>query len=84
MIKKGKHLNIYNIGTSERVKIITILKNLEEFTSKKVRIIKGPLQIGGTKHRCPNIAKINKLGFKQKVILKDGLKKIYFANYINK
>ncbi len=84
LIKKGKHLNIYNIGTSERVKIITILKNLEEFTSKKVRIIKGPLQIGGTKHRCPNIAKINKLGFKQKVILKDGLKKIYFANYINK
>jgi|TARA_B110000027_G_scaffold13739_1_gene13247 nucleoside-diphosphate-sugar epimerase len=83
LIKKGKHLNIYNIGTSERVKIIKILKILEKFTSKKIKIIEGPLKIGGTKHRCPNIDKITKLGFKQKINLENGLKKIYKKNYIN-
>ena len=30
---------------------------------------------GGTKNRCPDIKKIKKLGFKQKVFLEQGLKK---------
>ena len=84
LIKKGKHLNIYNIGTQERVKIISILRNLENIAAKKIKIIKSPLQAGGTKHRCPNISKIKKLGFRPKVSLKNGLNEIFLMNYKKK
>ncbi len=76
MLKKGKNLNIYNIGTTEIVtisKIISILKNIFQ---TNVKVQKNPIQLGGTKIRCPNIQKINKLGFKPKVSLYEGIKKI--------
>ena len=33
-MKKGKHLNIYNIGTNEKVKIRDLAKKLVEFLKK--------------------------------------------------
>ena len=38
---------------------------------KKTKVLKGSPSV-----RCPNINKIKKLGFKQKIRLKDGIKKI--------
>ncbi len=73
LLKRGKNLNIYNIGTKERVTVkkLTeiILNNLK---SKKV-IKYRKLAKGGTKHRCPDITKISKLGFKQKIKLQEGI-----------
>ncbi len=76
ILKKGKNLNIYNIGTSEIVKINKLINILEKLFNKRVKIKKTNLSKGGTKIRCPNISKIKKLGFKQKIFLKEGLKKI--------
>ena len=76
MLNKGKNLNIYNIGTMERVTIKKlsniILKNLG--SKKKIRF--GKLAKGGTMHRCPNILKISKLGFKQKIKLNEGIQNL--------
>ena len=38
LIKYGKHLNIYNIGTENRVKISKILDILRKITKKKLKL----------------------------------------------
>jgi len=75
ILKKGKHLNIYNIGTDEEIKIRQLALKISKFFNKKIilRIIK--IAKGSTKHRCPNILKITKLGFRQKCNLNFGLHK---------
>jgi nucleoside-diphosphate-sugar epimerase len=73
LIKKGKHLNIYNIGTSEKIMIKNLVKLLSKFFNKTIVIKRTSLQRGGTKIRIPEIAKIKKLGFKPKFNLLKGL-----------
>lgn len=74
LIKKGKHLNIYNIGTSEKVMIKQLVNKLAKIFNKKIILNKINLQKGGTKIRVPNILKIKKLGFRPKYNLSSGLK----------
>ena len=80
MIKKGKHLNIYNIGTNQRIKIIELVNKLSKIFERKKIIKKTPLSKGGTTIRVPNINKIKKLGFKYKFSLDKGLKKMLQKN----
>ncbi len=73
---KGKSLEIYNIGTSEKVKISYLAHTIGKIFNKKVKLIKTKLLKGSPSKRCPEIKKIKKLGFKQKISLREGLKKI--------
>ena len=73
LIEKGKHLNIYNIGTSEKIQIKNLVKLLSKIFNKKIILRKTSLQKGGTKIRIPAITKIKKLGFKPKFNLYQGL-----------
>ena len=75
ILKKGKHLNIYNIGTTERIKIRNLAIKISKFFKKKIILHKAKIARGGTRHRCPNISKIAKLGFKKKYNLNAGLSK---------
>jgi len=75
ILKKGKHLNIYNIGTSEQITIIKLALKISKFFKKKIILRRTQIAKGSTKHRCPNILKIKKLGFKQKHDLNLGLLK---------
>ena len=76
LIKKGKHLNIYNIGTKESIRIIDLAKKILKLLNKKLTIKKTHLKKGGTKVRLPDISKIKNLGFSKKYSLDEGLKKI--------
>ena len=76
MLSKGKHLNIYNIGTHEKVKIKKLAYKLSKILKKKIIIKKTLSPKGSTKIRIPNINKIKKLGFKPKFNLDYGLKKV--------
>jgi len=76
ILKKGKHLNIYNIGTSEKIKIKELAFRLSRIFRKKIILKKIPLARGGTEVRIPDINKIKRLGFKPKFNLDKGLKKI--------
>jgi nucleoside-diphosphate-sugar epimerase len=73
IINKGKHLNVYNIGTSEEISIIRLTKLILGKLKIDSKIIKGKIRPGSTNKRLPNINKIKKLGYRQKVKIKDGL-----------
>lgn len=75
ILMKGKHLNIYNIGTSEKIKIKDLAFKLAKIFKKKVLLKRTALAKGGTKIRLPNIQKIKSLGFKKKFNLDKGLRK---------
>jgi nucleoside-diphosphate-sugar epimerase len=75
IISNGKHLNIYNIGTTEKIKINHLTKLIAKIMLKKIVLKKGKLKKGGTPIRCPNINKIKSIGFKKKYNLLSGLKK---------
>ena len=75
ILRKGKHLNIYNIGTTEKISIKALAKKISKIIKKKIIIKNSKLQKGGTKKRLPNITKIKKLGFEQKIMIEEGLKK---------
>ena len=76
VLKKEKKNNIYNIGTSEQIKILKAVKLVQKICNNDSKIIFEKLRQGSPLKRCPDISKIRKLGFKQKIKLKDGLKKI--------
>ena len=73
ILRYGKHLNIYNIGTDERIRIIDLARKMSKIFNKKIKIKKKSLLKGGTKYRVPDVTKIKKLGFKKKYNLNSGL-----------
>ena len=66
LLTKGKHLNIYNIGNSEKIKIKDLALKISKISKRTIIIKKTPLSKGSTKIRVPDITKIKKLGFKSK------------------
>jgi nucleoside-diphosphate-sugar epimerase len=76
ILKRGKHLNIYNIGTREKIKIKDLAYKLSRIFKKKIIIKKMALAKGGTKIRVPSINKIKRFGFKPKFNLNKGLRKM--------
>jgi nucleoside-diphosphate-sugar epimerase len=73
---KGKNQEIYNIGTTEVIKIKDLAKKVAKIYSVKIKLKSTKLNVGGTNIRCPDITKIKKLGFKAKINIDEGLKKI--------
>lgn len=74
MREKGEHLGIYHIGTMEEVEIADLAKRVARAAGRTIELVKGPLQAGGTARRCPDISKLEKLGYKPRVPLDAGLK----------
>jgi nucleoside-diphosphate-sugar epimerase len=78
ILDRGKHLNIYNIGTSEKIRIKDLAYKMAKLYNNKINIKKVTLRKGSTKYRIPDIKKIKKLGFSPQYNLNKGLKKILF------
>ena len=64
LLKRGKHLNIYNIGRNREIKINSLILDIAKIMGVKINISKSPIKKGSALRRCPNINKIKKLGFK--------------------
>jgi nucleoside-diphosphate-sugar epimerase len=73
VIRSGKHLGIYNIGTQEEVTIAELARMIGDFFGKRVQIVAGEPAAGGTLRRCPDISKLAALGYKPKYSLREGL-----------
>ena len=75
VLDKGKHLEIYNIGTMKETSTKELAEGIGACFNIAINIVSGKLNKGSTLRRCPDITKLKKLGFKQKTSLKDGLQK---------
>ncbi len=74
MIKKGKHLGIYNIGTTDEITIKEVAIEIGIYFKKEIVVLAGKLAEGGTLHRCPDIQKLKGLGFEPRFSFSQGLK----------
>ena len=74
LIDKGKHLNIYNIGTMDEISIKDLAVLVGKVFNKKIRVITGKTLEGSTLRRCPDITKIQSLGYHPKISLHSGIK----------
>ena len=84
ILKKGKHREIYNIGTQEEIKILNLSKLIVNLMKKKCKIKISSKLFFNAKRRLPDLKKIKKLGFKPKINLNKGLMKTiewYKVNY---
>lgn len=73
VIERGVHLNIYNIGTMEELSIAQVAHAVGECFGRDVEIVPGALAEGSTLRRCPDIAKIESLGYRPAFTFRDGL-----------
>jgi len=73
LFKKGIHLDVYNIGTSQEVTIKKVAQLVGHFFKRRIKIIPGRLAAGGTSRRLPDISKIKKLGYNPKISLIKGI-----------
>lgn len=76
VLKKGEHMNIYNIGNSEEITIREVAEKVVKYFGREAEIIAGPKAEGGTQRRCPNISKLKALGFSPKISFDKGLPSI--------
>ena len=73
MRAKGEHLGIYHVGTREEITIAELAKRVAAHAGREIELIVGPAPVGGTDRRCPDIAKLGKLGYSPQVPLEIGL-----------
>lgn len=75
MYEKGSHREIYHIGNEHEISI----KKLVEITGKilglDLKIEPSDEVIGATPRRCPNIAKMNQLGYTPKIGIEEGMRR---------
>ncbi|MGB6396816.1 MAG: NAD-dependent epimerase/dehydratase family protein [Bradyrhizobium sp.] len=83
MRAKGEHLGIYHVGTTEEITIADLARRVAARVGREIELIPGPAPQGGTERRCPDIAKLGKLGYSPRVPLAAGLPSTvdwYWAN----
>jgi len=73
VLEKGEHLGIYHIGTMEEIAIAQLAHLVGEYFGRQIEIIRGELAKGGTPRRCPDISKLQALGYQPKFSVQDGL-----------
>jgi nucleoside-diphosphate-sugar epimerase len=73
LLDRGRHREIYNIGTSEEVTIAELARQTAAYFGREIEIVPGPPAEGSTPRRCPDIAKLASLGYAPKIELKQGL-----------
>ena len=61
---------------TQKIKIADLAILISKIFKKKIKFKKTKILKGSPSRRCPNINKIKKLGIRQSISLKDGIKKI--------
>lgn len=72
-IEKGEHLGIYHIGTQDERSISELAEAVGAYFGRTIQLIPGELAKGGTPRRCPDISKLQSLGYNPRVSLTEGI-----------
>lgn len=75
VLQSGKHLEVYNIGTEQEIRIADLAMRVGEALGCGVRLMPQPVSAGSVSRRRPDIKKIRGLGFEPRVSLKEGLRR---------
>lgn len=73
MREAGEHLGIYHVGNPEEVSIAELARQMAWHIKRGIKIEPSTLLQGSTPRRCPDISKLEGLGYKPRVPLKAGL-----------
>lgn len=73
LLKRGEHLNIYHVGNPKETTMADLAKKVVGYLGREIQLQFDPLPLGSTERRCPNIDKIQALGFAPKISLDQGL-----------
>lgn len=73
VISKGKHLNIYHIGTTDERSIASVAHETARFYDVQIKLKPQTIRQGSVSRRCPDITKLKALGFKPQVDFREGL-----------
>ena len=73
VLERGGHLDIYHVGNPEEITIREVVGEVFKHLERTPSIIAGPAPAGGTQRRCPDIRKVQALGFSPRVSLGAGL-----------
>lgn len=85
MYEYGSHREIYHIGNNQEISIRDLVEKISLLTGYELVIQTSSKAEGGTKRRCPNIKKINSIGYQPKIDIDTGLKRTFewYKNNIN-
>jgi nucleoside-diphosphate-sugar epimerase len=73
VLDKGRHLNIYNIGTMEEIRIAEVASLIGKYLKREIELISGESAKGSTLRRCPDTSKLTQLGYQPKFSFEEGL-----------
>jgi len=73
VINKGKHLQIYHIGSADEMPIASVANQVAACLGIDIEVVPGELLKGSTQRRCPDITKLSALGFSAKIPFDQGL-----------
>ena len=74
LLDRGKHREIYNIGTSDEVTVAALARQTAAIFGREIELVPGAPAKGSTSRRCPEIAKLAALGYSPKIGLTEGLR----------
>ena len=73
VIDRGVDRNIYNIGSNEELSIRELANIIARKMGVEIQIIPSQRRPGGTQRRCPDISKLQALGYKPRISIDKGL-----------
>ena len=83
LIDKGAHRNVYHIGTGDEITIRRLVEIIFAWFGREPKLVSTPLPAGGTLRRCPDIRKLEALGYAPRIDVAKGIAEVaawYVAN----
>jgi nucleoside-diphosphate-sugar epimerase len=73
--ENGNKGEIYHIGIDHEITIKKLIENIATILDLQVTVLPGQLKSGGTTRRCPDISKVQSIGYSKKDNFMEGLEK---------